>query len=49
MTKSTLEQVSKNPELITALARQLLEEQAAKKKLQEELHTAQPEGGLLMR
>ena len=42
MTNSTLEQVSKNPELITALARQLLEEQAAKKKLQEELHTAQP-------
>lgn len=42
MTKSTLEQVSKNPELITALAKQLLEEQAAKKKLQEELHTAQP-------
>lgn len=42
MTSSTLEQVSKNPELITALARQLLEGQAAKKKLQEELHTAQP-------
>ena len=31
MTNSTLEQVSKNPELITALARQLLEEQEQKK------------------
>lgn len=42
MTSSTLEQVSKNPELITALAKQLLEEQEQKRKLQEELTTAKP-------
>lgn len=42
MTNSTLEQVSKNPELITALARQLLEEQEQKKMLQEQLQTAKP-------
>lgn len=42
MTNSTLEQVSTNPELITALARQLLEEQEQKKMLQEELQTAKP-------
>lgn len=42
MTNSTLEQVSKNPELITALARQIIEEQEQKKMLQEELQTAKP-------
>lgn len=42
MTDSILEQVSKNPELITALARQLIEEQEQKRKLQEELCQAKP-------
>lgn len=42
MTGSTLEQVSKNPELIVALARQLVEEQQEKAELSKKLEVARP-------
>lgn len=42
MTGSTLEQVSKNPELIVALARQLVAEQQEKAELSKKLEVAKP-------